>query len=188
MPSAKFSDTSKSQENNLQISSKFCRFGPLAVIAGLLTGCLDFNAMAQEVPPAYIEPGYALRFYPGDEDTRLGWVHLTSGNYGLAEQHYRRAVEATRQNGSAWIGLAASYDRLGRFDLADLAYRHAIWIEGENYIILNNRGYSYLLRGDVRRARRLLERAMLLAPGDPTIANNIAVMDAGLAYFHGFGP
>jgi hypothetical protein len=73
------------------------------VIAWLLSSCLDFNAMAQEVPPAYIEPGYALRFYPGDEDTRLGRVHLASGNYGLAEQHYRRAVEATRQNGSAWI-------------------------------------------------------------------------------------
>ena len=54
---------------------------------------------------------------------------------------------------------------------------------GENYIILNNWGYSCLLRGDTRRARRLLERAMLLAPGDPAIANNIAVMDAGLAYF-----
>ena len=172
----------------MQIRSKFSRFGPLAVVAGLLTSCLDFNAMAQEVPPPYIELGYAPRFYPGDEDTRLGWVHLVSGNYGLAEQHYRRAVEATRQNGAAWIGLAASYDRLGRFDLADLAYRHAIRLEGENYIILNNRGYSYLLRGDVRRARRLLERAMLFAPGDPTIANNIAVLNAGLAYFHGFGP
>jgi Tfp pilus assembly protein PilF len=172
----------------LQIRSKFSRFGPLAVVAGLLTGCPGFIAMAQEVPPPYIEPGYAPRFYPGDEDTQLGWAHLVSGNYGLAEQHYRRAVEATRQNGSAWIGLAASYDRLGRFDLADLAYRHAIRLEGENYIILNNRGYSYLLRGDVRRARRFLDRAMLLAPGDPTIANNIAVMDAGLAYFHGFGP
>ncbi len=72
--------------------------------------------------------------------------------------------------------------------MADLAYRHAIRLDGENYIILNNRGYSYLLRGDVRRAGRLLERAMLLAPGDPTIANNIVVMDAGLAYFHGFRP
>jgi Flp pilus assembly protein TadD len=172
----------------LPIRSKLGRFGPLAVAAGLLTSCLGFAATAQGVPPPYIEPGYALRVYPGDEDTRLGWVHLMRGNYGLAEQHYRRAVEATRQNGSAWIGLAASYDRLGRFDLADLAYRHAIRLEGENYIILNNRGYSYLLRGDIRRARRLLERAELLAPGDPTIANNLAVMDAGLAYFHGWGP
>ena len=74
------------------------------MIAGLLTSCLDFNAMAQEVPPAYIEPRYALRFYPGNEDTRVGWAHLASGNYGLAEQHYRRVVEATPQNGSAWIG------------------------------------------------------------------------------------
>jgi tetratricopeptide (TPR) repeat protein len=186
--SAKFGDPSKSQENNLQIRSKFSHFGPLAVVTGLLTSCPGFNVTAQEVPPASIAPGYAPRFYPGDEDTRLGWAHLVSGNYGLAEQYYRRAVEATHQNGSAWIGLAASYDRLGRFDLADLAYRHAIRLEGENYIILNNQGYSYLLRGDIRRARRLLERAMLLAPGDPTIANNIAVMDAGLAYFHGFGP
>jgi Flp pilus assembly protein TadD len=71
--------------------------------------------------------------------------------------------------------------------LADLAYRHAIRLEGENYAILNNRGYSYPLRGDIRRGR-LLERALLLAPGDPTIANNIAVMEAGLAYFHGLGP
>jgi tetratricopeptide (TPR) repeat protein len=97
----------------------------------ILTSCLDFNAIAQEVPPAYIEPGIALRFYPGDEDTRLGWVHLTPGNYGLAERYYRRAVEATHQNDSAWIGLAASYDRLGRFDLADLAYRQAILLEGK---------------------------------------------------------
>ena len=34
----------------MQIRSKFSRFGPLAVIAGLLSSCLDFNAMAQEVP------------------------------------------------------------------------------------------------------------------------------------------
>jgi Flp pilus assembly protein TadD len=184
----KFGDTRTLQENNLQLRSKFSRFRPLVVVAGVLTSCLDFNAMAQEVPPPYVELGYAPRFYLGAEDTQLGWAHLVSGNYGLAEQHYRRAVEATRQNGSAWIGLAASYDRLGRFDLADLAYRRALRLEGGNYVILNNWGYSHLLRGDYRAARRLLERAELLAPGDPTIANNIAVLDAGLAHFHGWGP
>ncbi len=172
----------------MQIGSKFGRLVPFGVVIGLLSSCLDFTAMAQQAAPVYIEPGYDPRFYLGDADTRLGWAHLVRGDYGLAEQYYRRAVEATRQSGPAWIGLAAAYDRLGRFDLADLAYRHAIRLEGENYIILNNWGYSCLLRGDTRRARRLLERAMLLAPGDPAIANNIAVMDAGLAYFHGSGP
>ncbi|MGH7840295.1 MAG: tetratricopeptide repeat protein, partial [Candidatus Binataceae bacterium] len=163
----------------MQIGFKFGRFVPFGVVIGLLTSCPGFTAMAQQAPLVYIEFGFDPRFYLGDEDTRLGWAHLASGDYGLAERYYRRAVEATRQNGSAWIGLAAAYDRLGRFDLADQAYRHAIRLEGENYIILNNRGYSFLLRGDIRRARRLLQRAWFLAPGDPTIANNIAVLDAG---------
>jgi Flp pilus assembly protein TadD len=118
------------------------RFGRLlAVVAGLLSFCPGFEATAQE-HLAYIEPAYGPRFYLGDEDTRLGRAHLLNGNYGLAEQYYRRAVEATRQNGSAWTGLAAAYDRLKRFDLADRAYRQALRLEGENYIILNNRGYS----------------------------------------------
>lgn len=172
----------------MQIGSKFGRLVPFGVVIGLLTSCPGFAAMAQEAPLAYIAFVYDPRFYLGDEDTRLGRAHLARGDYGLAEQYYRHAVESTRQNGSAWIGLAAAYDRLGRFDLADQAYRHAIRLEGENYIILNNRGYSFLLRGDIRKARRLLERAWSLAPGDPTIANNIAVMDAGQAYFHGLGP
>jgi len=158
------------------------------VIAGLLTSCLDFNAMAQEVPPAYIEPRYALRFYPGNEDTRVGWAHLASGNYGLAEQHYRRVVEATPQNGSAWIGLAASYDRLGRFDLADLAYRHAIRLEGENYIILNNRGYSYLLRGTFLGQDDSGNGPCCLFPVTRRSPSQHCCYGCRLAYFHGFGP
>jgi Flp pilus assembly protein TadD len=172
----------------MQIRSSLGRCGALAVLAGLLTICQGFVAMAQEPTLWNIEPGYGPRFYLGDEDTRRGQAHLLAGNYGLAEQYYRRAVEATHQNGAAWIGLAAAYDRLGRFDLADRAYWHAIRLVGENYIFLNNRGYSFLLRGDVRRARRLFDRAWRLEPGDPTIANNIAVLYAGQNYFRGMWP
>lgn len=167
--------------------SRLSLCGLSVLLVGLLTICQGVVAMAQE-PMPYIEQWYGPRFYPGDEDTRLGQSHLLAGDYGLAEQYYRRAVEATYQNGAAWIGLAASYDRLGRFGLADRAYWHASRLEGENYVILNNRGYSYLLRGDIRRARRLFDRAWQLAPGDPTIANNIAVLDAGQDYFRGLWP
>jgi tetratricopeptide (TPR) repeat protein len=44
---------------------------------------------------------------------------LHRGNFGIAQQYFRDAVEKAPKNASAWIGLAASYDRLGRFDLAD---------------------------------------------------------------------
>jgi tetratricopeptide (TPR) repeat protein len=171
------------------------RRSALAVLTAVLILYQGAIAMAQEplaqgpwiYPRTYIEPSYGPRIFPGDENTRLGQANLLAGNYGLAEQYFRRAVETTYLNGPAWIGLAASYDRIGRFDLADRAYRHAIRIEGENYVILNNRGYSYLLRGDVRRAKELLDRAWQLAPGHPTIANNLSVLYAGQDYFRGLG-
>lgn len=134
---------------------------------------------------AYIEPDSGPRFYLGDEDTRLGRAHFIHGDYGLAENYFRRAVEITPHNGAAWVGLAASYDRLGRFDLAERAYRRATKLLGPNPVILNNHGYSYLLRGRTREAERLLYRAAAMAPGDRTIANNIDILHRGQSYFWG---
>lgn len=139
-------------------------------------------------PFPYVANAFGPYFYLGDENTREGRAHFIRGQYGLAELHFRRAVDVTPQNGAAWVGLAASYDRIGRFDLADRAYRRAARLTGENAIILNNQGYSYLLRGRSREAGRLLHRAAELAPGDPTIANNITILQTGQAYFWGAHP
>src|SRR5215813_13793760 len=63
---------------------------------------------------------------PSDEPLYLGKLHFRNGDYGLAEEYYRRAVEANRNSLDAWLGLAATYDRLRRFDLAEKAYRTLI--------------------------------------------------------------
>jgi len=86
-------------------------------------------------------------------------------------------VEKAPKDVNAWIGLAASYDRLRRFDLADQAYRQAIRLGGETVQILNDQGYSYMLRGDLSAARRKFQRAYTLDPGNPTIANNLQLLD-----------
>ncbi|TMJ35509.1 MAG: tetratricopeptide repeat protein, partial [Alphaproteobacteria bacterium] len=62
------------------------------------------------------------KFYPSDDYIRMGKVHFRNGDYGLAEQKFRKAVEVTPKDAEAWLGLAASYDQLRRFDLADNAY------------------------------------------------------------------
>jgi Flp pilus assembly protein TadD len=81
------------------------------------------------------------------DELSLGKKHFRASDYGLAEKHFRRAVETHPRDAEAWIGLAASYDRLRRFDLADRAYGQAVGIVGPAVEILNNQGFSYVLRG-----------------------------------------
>ncbi len=55
----------------------------------------------------------------------------------------------------------------------------AIRISGPTAEILNNQGYSYLLRGDRQRARNTLLAAQAKDPGNPYIQNNLDLLDRG---------
>jgi Flp pilus assembly protein TadD len=114
---------------------------------------------------------------PSDESVRLGKEYYAHTDYGLAEQSFRAAVEANPDSVDAWVGLAASYDELRRFDLADKAYVQAIRLAGETPEILNNRGYHYLLRGNLVQARRYLLAAAARDPGNPYVISNLKLLD-----------
>ena len=115
-----------------------------------------------------------------DDDLALGKRHYRAQNFGLAERYFRRAAEKgpgdTRRDAEAWLGLAASYDRLRRFELADRAYAHAAKILGPTAEVLNNQGYSYLLRGDYAHAREKLAAAQALDPANPYIKSNLELL------------
>jgi Flp pilus assembly protein TadD len=115
------------------------------------------------------------------DDLNLGKRHFRDADYGLAEQYFRRAAEKApgeaRHDAEAWLGLAASYDRLRRFDLADRAYAQALKILGPTPELLNNIGYSYLLRGDYVRAREKLLGARAKDPDNPYVRNNLALLE-----------
>lgn len=118
-----------------------------------------------------------VQYYPSDEPLRLGLEHFSRGEYGVAQQYFRDAVEKAPKDASAWIGLAASYDHLERFDLADQAYSQALRLAGETTTFLNNRGYSYLLRGNFTAARRDFLKAYAREPNNPIIINNLKLLD-----------
>src|ERR1700730_2340505 len=113
-----------------------------------------------------------------NDDLSLGKKYFRAADFGLAERHFRKAVEMHPRDLESWIGLAASYDRLRRFDLADRAYAQATKIAGATPEILNNVGYSYMLRGDSRRAREILVQAQAQDPGNPYIRDNLELLEA----------
>lgn len=108
-------------------------------------------------------------------------VQFTEGNYGKAVDAYAKTVEVDPTNPDAWLGLAASYDKVGRFDQADIAYGKAQDLVGATPSILNNMGYSYLLRGNLEQSRKTLEAARSADPDNPYILNNIEILNDRLA-------
>lgn len=101
---------------------------------------------------------------PSRRQIELGKEAFRGDNFGLAEKHFRKAVELRPDSATGWAGLAAAYDQLGRFDLADRAYDQLARLRGEDARVVNNRGYSYLLRGDYEKAERYLKRAQAIDP------------------------
>ena len=153
-----------------------------SLATGLAACDLTVREAAVEAPaiPAGADPVQEptdVKYYPSDEPVRMGLEQFNRGNYGLSQRYFKDGVEKAPKDVTAWVGLAASYDRLRRFDLADQAYRQAIRLGGETVQILNDQGYSYMLRGDLSAARRKFERAYTLDPTNPTIANNLVLLN-----------
>lgn len=138
-----------------------------------VAGCQNIGAISGGAPPSTV----TLPVSRVDSvSAELARGHFASKNFALAERNFREAVESNPSDFPSWVGLAASYDNLGRFEPADRAYEQAIQIGGETFEVLNNRGYSYLLRGDRARARTQFERALLLDPENLVIVNNIRLL------------
>ena len=142
----------------------------------MVTGCTT-NANVDTTKTTAIQP---IAKNVGATDLEEGKAQFREANFGLAEQHFRKAVELKSDNAEAWMGLAASYDELGRFDFADRAYAQATRIVGATPEILNNQGFSYMLRGDQRRARETLLEAQARDPGNAYVKNNLELLEASL--------
>jgi len=153
-----------------------------------LTGCNTLSEVAsapaadQVAPAVTVQNAGDIKYYPSDEPLKLGLEYFKKGSYGIANRYFRDAVEKAPKDAEAWIGLAATYDRLRRFDLADQAYAAAIKLTGETVQILNDRGYSYMLRGDLGKARAKFLKAYELDPTNPTVINNIQLLNSSYRF------
>lgn len=140
----------------------------LPACTGLPAGALDHSA----------EPSI-FGSLPAEKPLALGKKYYSGGEFGLAEQSFRAAIELNKSDAEAWLGLAASYDRLRRFDEARRAYDVLLKLVGRTPAVLNNLGYHYVLRGEYAKARQILLEARRSDPGNEFIRNNIDLIGVG---------
>lgn len=107
-----------------------------------------------------------------------GREHYQGNRFREAERQFRRATELAPKSSEAWLGLAACYDRLRDFGKADGAYAKALMIAGPTSEVLNNQGYSYMLRGDLKNARDKLLAAQRQDPRNKFVENNLSLLES----------
>lgn len=123
-----------------------------------------------------------VEYYASDQAVAEAKNQFRAENYGNAGALFYKATQLAPNDGGAWMGLAASSDRIRRFDLSDYAYRQAFRLVGGTPEYYNNVGYSYLLRGKLQDARSNFLKAYELAPNDPTVANNLQLLSSSVKY------
>ena len=171
--SAKLSDLGKPSDDATTANADLSDSAKPDVTGSILTQPAEPGPSGEPVAPL-AKPGF-LGDDPND-DLQLGKKYFRNNSFGLAQHSFQSAVEKHPNDAEAWVGLAASYDRLHRFDLADRAYAQAIRLVGQTPEILNNEGFSFMLRGDYARAHKALQEAQAKDPGNPYIQANLRLL------------
>ena len=160
------------------MKSKNHRAGALGIAAiGLLTGCTagsdsDFRSIFSLSGSSNLE---VMQPYEG------GKAHLNAGRLGNALAAFQLALAQNPADVQALNGLATTYDRLGRHELAEKHYQRALKLNPTNPQTLNNFGYSNLLQGRIDVATALLADAYAAGPTEETIGTNLKIAKAAAA-------
>lgn len=167
----------------------------LAILSIVLAGCTGAPSLNGSLNAKDLAGCNQLSDMPDDRDLadpaqmkliKQGKEHYRRGEYGLAENAFRKATEDKAFGAASmsrvatlegWYGLAASYDQLRRFDLADPVYAHIRKTYGDSVTYYNNYGYSLELRGDEAGARAEYEKAMRMSPNCQITRNNLQTLD-----------
>jgi Flp pilus assembly protein TadD len=124
-----------------------------------------------------------LRSSPADSlmAERAGIAALRLGDVARATPLLDTATSAHSASWRAWNARGALADLQRDWPKADTAYEKAAGLAPDRAEIVNNQGWSRLLRGDWRGAVVYFERAASLDPESERVANNLELARAALA-------
>jgi Flp pilus assembly protein TadD len=119
--------------------------------------------------------------YTADSARSEARARFRNNDFGYSAALYKRVVELSPKDAQSYLGLAASYDRLGRFDLSDRVYEAYVKLAGTSVQYYNNIGYSYMLRGNLNSALTSFKKAKSLDPDNLVVANNLQILKTAAA-------
>ncbi len=166
-----------------------CRIGRLfrhgllaaAIVALPLSGCSSVGMSSFGSNKLAIAEISNIETYTAEGALAEARAHFRNDNFGYSAAFYKRAVELDPNKAEGYVGLSASYDRLGRFDLSDRVYASLYQMTGGTAQYFNNVGYSYLLRGKLSEALKSFRKAQKLEPDNLVVANNIQILERAAA-------
>lgn len=152
-----------------------------AIVVLPLSGCSSAGMSAFGSNKLAVAEISNIETYTADGALAEAKAHFRNDNFGYSAAFYKRAVELAPTKAEGYVGLSASYDRLGRFDLSDRVYASLYQMTGGTAQYYNNVGYSYLLRGSLSEALKSFRKAQKLEPDNLVVANNIQILERAAA-------
>src|SRR5262249_37320260 len=106
----------------------------------------------------------------------LGNLYRDEGRYGDAERYYAAAVAANKDYSDAWYGLASVLHRQGKLPQAIVAFERTLAITPDRPEIICDLAMCKLAQDDTAAARRLMEKAVELAPSSHLTHGNLGAV------------
>ena len=106
---------------------------------------------------------------------------IKTGNVSLAKSLGEQATALPAASWRAWNARGVAADLRSDFETADVSYQRALVLAPDRAEVLNNMGWSKLLRGDWNGAIAPLEQAAELMPNNERTTNNLELARAALA-------
>ena len=106
---------------------------------------------------------------------------LMLGNIAEARSLLKAAIASGHASWESWNALGVLSDREADWDGADAAYATADELTPDQPEVLNNHGWSLILRGEWQAAVLVLQKAVRLEPKSARAANNLELAQAAVA-------
>ncbi|MEK7265433.1 MAG: hypothetical protein AAB227_04960, partial [Pseudomonadota bacterium] len=116
--------------------------------------------------------------YPDNPSASLeaGKTLVEAGRAFEAVRYLEKAAELMPQDWRAYSSYGVALDQIGEHKLARTKYDMAMVYAPDSPMILNNKGLSFALDGDLSQAKAILNKAATMRGADARIRQNLALV------------